>query len=304
MKLHLAGLAVFFTLCSAVVSVPFDARAQEESAAQRQNESPPSKTCKVGELLLDSPEDLRALADRHCTKLVGWVTVRSKAAQTTALRAFSGIRVIGGDLTIRGVPTLETLEGLNDLQEITGHLRIIGNDQLQNLAGLDLTRTDGSVTLAHLPALEDIGSLSSLRYVGGHLRLVGLPNVESLKPLGSIVNIGRRLQIAYLPRISSLSGLGEVATVGRLEIEGNQRLTSLAGLSNLSQVKHEGLRIVDNPALDQLGLPARLEDVRGEITVKNNGRLEPCAVDSLLTQIQREDSEENVSIEDLEGTCH
>ncbi len=119
---------------------------------------------------------------------------------------------------------------------------------------------------------EDIDGLERLRTIDEYLILFRNRQLVSIDGLVGLERVGGVVSIRYNAALPTLVGLGALASVGGIEVQGNDVLTSLEGLSSL-QVVHGDLNISRNPQLSQSeaeAFAARLE-VAGEVIVQGNG---------------------------------
>jgi hypothetical protein len=119
---------------------------------------------------------------------------------------------------------------------------------------------------------EDIDGLERLRTIDEYLILFRNRQLVSIDGLVGLERVGGVVSIRYNAALPTLVGLGALASVGGLEVQGNDVLTSLDGLSSL-EVVHGDLDISRNPQLSQSeaeAFAARL-DVAGEVIVQGNG---------------------------------
>lgn len=70
-----------------------------------------------------------------------------RGSQLRSLRALGSLETIDGSVHIVGNPDLHTLEGLEQVRHITGHLTITGNDLLYDITALHGAKVDGVVAL-------------------------------------------------------------------------------------------------------------------------------------------------------------
>jgi hypothetical protein len=221
---------------------------------------------------LDGLEDLSGL------ERVRWQSAR--IAQNSRLRGLSGLRIperasllelrdllllgtlseLSGlrelnKLVLDNLPSLGSLDGLQNIEQITGELTITNCDGLRDLTGLgsvapmltisendELTRLTGraergaptSISVSMNPKLEDLTGLLT-------------PDTERLE----------NLMLMALPKLTSLSGLSPVREIGDFTIYHCTALTNVDGLENLHALS--ALTMVDAPHIENLNGLANLE---------------------------------------------
>jgi hypothetical protein len=166
--------------------------------------------------------------------------------------------------------TLSNLNGLANLEEITGDLLLTSNPQLTNVNGLSgLETVGGSVNIQTNAALTNVNGLSSLTAVAGYFQI---NNCDALTNVGGL---------------SSLQSVGQYAN-----IEGCALLSNLDGLSNLASVgttTAHYLRLYNNPQLASiLGLiPSQgsLTNLSGNLTIQYNAPLSSCQATALQASL-------------------
>lgn len=172
--------------------------------------------------------------------------------------------------SLTGIAGLEKLGSLTDLIVSGGHTvrSLAGLENLTSLIKLDLRNTP--VAAAHL---ADIGRLSALEI----LVLGGLPDLKDLSALSGLERLSE-LQIEacetladlrgfpasltgfagiiHCPALEKLDGIEAAVGLERLDLTGNARLTNLAPLAGLSQLRELNLAgcrgIVDTGVFAQM----------------------------------------------------
>lgn len=142
-----------------------------------------------------------------------------------------------GQLQIAWNYSLQSLQGLNNIQSINGRL-YLGNDNnsLTSLAGLNnLTHIGGGVFIngTHLTSLDGLNNLTS---VDEWMTIYHNNQLASIEALQNLVFVGGRIAIGVNPQLTSLNGLQNVDP------------ESFGGEEN-------GLSIKDNDNLSTCNLP-------------------------------------------------
>lgn len=157
-------------------------------------------------------------------------------------------RVIKGDVNVHFNPYLITLDGL-DIEEISGSLRIVGNNQI-----------------------ADISALNSLRVIEGDLVIRGNDNLTSLEGLSNVY-IGGNVIIENNDKLQSINGLKLPSDLkGHLRILGNRNLSAHNSLAEITRVRGD-IIIANNPALKQLESLSSLQNIGGDFRIVFNSGL-------------------------------
>ena len=175
------------------------------------------------------------------------------------LTGLESLKIVGGDLLIFGNQELQNLEGLNNLEEIVKSLSVYHCSSLSSLSGLDsLSQIGSDLHLRFATVLTDMSSLQKLENINGSIVLQGLDSLRSLQGLDSIKNIGTAddnfsglLGIVDCHSLENLNHLSGLKSLSNLQIWDNGQLKTLSGLQNLDTIRTE-LSILQNPALENL----------------------------------------------------
>lgn len=160
--------------------------------------------------LLDSPLhalDLGALATAtvidihggHLADLTGLRSLQSVRALTlesvTGLVDFTGLaRLIDlGGLELRDDRDLTSLDGLDQVRQITGTVSLIGNPALASLTGLGAVNHVGSLHLEGSPAVTDL-ALTGLVTIDGALQIIDLDGLTNLGGLKALTSVGGAIE--------------------------------------------------------------------------------------------------------------
>jgi hypothetical protein len=226
------------------------------------------------------------------------------------LTSIGGTLQIGNNINSTGAnPVLASLGGLGNLSAIEGDLRILGNDSLVDLSGLEsLTSIGGSLLIgdwwnmwpcANLSLLS-LDGLDNVASVGDGIQIVG-GIVEDISALSNLTSINGHVMLRYIGSLQSLDGLNNISSIGGgctlwdlgvinfkdldnlnyigggLDILSNDSLTSLTGLEGLTSVGSLG--IFGNDSLTSL---VGLENIDaasiGDLSIRNNSFLSYCAI--------------------------
>ena len=236
--------------------------------------------------------DIRALAG---VRELRWFAILDNASLTD-LKSLQGDvhfrseenRNLG--LVIAQNQSLASPEGLGAVDTITADdsllITVLSNDELVDLQGLGPFGDIGQVVDLHVtdnPKLQDFGGSSF-----GSLREVWIEDLPSLTSLAGIDDEAVVvLRLGRLDSLTSLEGLENVREVGQLDIGpcgyGNARLTSLAGLDNLSTF--DSMSIVDNPALADISALGNVAEGFAWLWIVRNENLPQSDAEAFAAQL-------------------
>lgn len=105
---------------------------------------------------------------------------------------------------------LHSLQGLNNIQSISGRLYLLDNDSLSSLEGLNsLTSVGGRLSIndTHLTTLEGLNNLTTV----SEWVVIGYnPLLTSIEALQNLTFVKDGLTIAYNPQLTSLNGIQNI----------------------------------------------------------------------------------------------
>ena len=251
----------------------------------------PTPTCSAEIITFNSQAEVDAFGP--CERFEGNIAIAG--ADITNLEALRGLKEITEGLFIRSTATsLESLEGLNDLEKIGHILEIVGTQ-----VG-DTTK----IPLANLDALSKVTSLGRLLISGTNLQQVdGLSNLVEITGYTSTFGNSETFtsgstQFVGNDLLESLN-LSSLTTVnGDLTIGGNTKLTNIRSLKNLRRIG-EVLVIGGNTALTSLDGLEGIEVIgfnnnnnQPFVTLNGNANLSDCCA---LSPLELEDSVVSIS---------
>lgn len=164
------------------------------------------------------------------------------------LARLEGCRRVEGDLTVTGLRSRD-LSPLSALSLVSGTLTL---SMSGTLSGLENLRRVGHLSLADLdvPTLEPLTNLTFLTGHGdGQLTILQSPSLRNLAGLGSLRTLGG-IEISGNARLETLAGLRVPSHLESILVASNPNLKDLVGLSSLSSFDRLDLR--DNDSLRQL----------------------------------------------------
>lgn len=239
----------------------------------------------------------------NCTEILGYV--RINGPDITNLNGLSAVTSIGGDLEIYGNDLLISLSGLEGVTcvgedvSIGEWLPAGGNRRLKNLTGLNGLGHIKDLRIINNDSLINVTGLNNLNSISGHLyiesHLTSLTGLENLDTIGGWLNI-RNAGITSLEGLDNLVFLGGLAAVhtklinltgmyslnhigsiylgsdGHYQPGGNEDLTNLSGLENISSVEGS-VGFIYNPVLTNLDGLENVVSMDGAITIHYNNSL-------------------------------
>ncbi len=170
--------------------------------------------CETWPFDLLNTEDFTAFYNAGCSRVSGNVIIEGGSAGD--LSYLNKLEYIGGDLRITG-SDFRTLEGLGNLVNVAGSIRIVKNPRLIDFEALNaLSSVGADVVVVDNEALEDLDQLEVLLEVPGNLIVKNNENLSDLSGLGEIKKIGGTLlldQLADIRDIEYLPALREVKEI-------------------------------------------------------------------------------------------
>lgn len=152
---------------------------------------------------------------------------------------YKDIEEVKGDLTV-SVDDLSILSTFNNLEVVSGTIKITNNLNLEEVSGFNNLYSVGNIEISRNPQLTKLEGFSSLfhkiRDFPGYLKIVNNSRLQSIKFLYGLKTVRSSLYLHHnkLNDLSFLSGLVEVGASFSLS---SNRLSSLKPLSNLNIVK-------------------------------------------------------------------
>ncbi|MFP2910286.1 hypothetical protein ACLESD_35655 [Pyxidicoccus sp. 3LFB2] len=208
----------------------------------RQADAPISPTCLTGGTRVDVGTD----AD-------GDGTFEDEEV-TASMRVCRSLQTFDGDYTVRDAADLAALQGIS---RIRGSLAFVGAP-VTEVDLPSLMTVEGAILFRDNPELKGV-QLRGLRFVERDLLVSGNPLLKTLA-VGS-------------PEVGPL-WLGS-----HLEVDRNAQLTTLAGLRAL--VPGRGITVSDNALLEVAGSFDFLYELRGDVVLRDNPRLQALPFTSL-----------------------
>ena len=233
-----------------------------------------------GAYVADSEEDLQALSGYSAVN--GWLIIgqASSGRETNlpSLADLSCLNHVEGTLRIVEDNGLTDLSGLNNLFSVSTRLEI-DDTAIESLNGLDSFAVSGGLTLKSNPALTGLHGAEAL-VTANSLNIVG-NSISSFIGLDALENVDD-ITISFAHDLVNFSGLENLTELeGNLTVGTTFGLTNFQGLNNLRQVA--GLRVENAPALQSFDGLSSLEQITS-LTVEEADQLNTLAgLDSLTT---------------------
>jgi len=242
------------------------------------------------------------------------------------LDELSALESIGGSLSITGNDRLTSLAGLSTLQSIAGdELTISDNPDLASIAGLEgvtelgqaLPAPPARITisdnpdLTHLDGMPSLSSLEGTLTISNNDSLTDISGVENIVTLSGPVVISGNLELNNLHGlITSPSGSAVQLYLDSLTVSDNDALTNLNGLQDLVNIggatppmtpDTKLLSIDGNPSLSSLAALSNLENIWGNLVIRDNDVLSSTSGLSSLERVQTIEITDNETLEDING---
>ncbi|MBT8303185.1 MAG: hypothetical protein KJP09_01855 [Bacteroidia bacterium] len=167
----------------------------------------------------------------------------------TDLTPLINLALISGSLTIFGNEELQDLSGLDDLIEIGDNLFIANNPALTSFSGWTISAIGGTLTIKNNQQLESITALRGLTLIEDSLIIEDNSSLISLEGLGSISSL-KGLVIENNDLLNSISFFDNLTSLNGLYIEENESITTLEGLEEIDELYY--VWISNNNALNNL----------------------------------------------------
>ena len=195
----------------------------------------------VGNVVLETTEDVQAFAARGIKKLMGSLIVQG--SNLSSLTALNGkLEEISDDLII-DCSSLTSFDGLHGLKRIGGDL-IIRNGRFAFFEGVyNLEYIGGSFRISSLMSLKNFSGLGSLSEIGGDFEISSLRSLENFVGLYNLGEIGGDFEVSSLMSLENFVGLDNLGWIGgSFRITSSYSLGSLqnfSGLGNLVEIGHD-----------------------------------------------------------------
>ncbi len=221
--------------------------------------------------------------------------------KNSILTSTSGLNIhyLVGGISITENPSLERIEGFNDITSIL-LLNLSNNDVLSDLSGLtqiteiqynlsiiqcplitnldwltNLTIAGNTITISSCDSLRNVNGLNNLRELTSESGSITVSYNDALENLDGLLNLNATLTTLYVmgnPLLQNISGLENIDVYQTLKIIDNNLLQSLQGLEKVTR-NFSIISIVNNNSLIELQGLNNLSHTYGEFNIRNNGGL-------------------------------
>ncbi|MCL5246914.1 YARHG domain-containing protein [Cellulophaga sp. 20_2_10] len=200
-------------------------------------------------------------------------------AQLKSLKSVNGNVYIGiNDYKSKleeGNKYITSLNGLNNLKEISGELEIHENKLLTDLTALKKLKKVGKLNIAQNPILTSLEGLNSVSgSMPNGLEINKNKRLQNISQLSGITSVGEYIAITSNLSLQSLEGLHNIKTTidCHIQIVSNNYLKDLKGLRSLSKVDGE-VQIRLNPEIEELTGLEKITEIKKFLHIKNNDKL-------------------------------
>lgn len=208
----------------------------------------------------------------QCHHITGFLWIHGQDIEN--LNGLKNIDTISGALIITETTKIKNLSGLDQLKYVGKSFQVWQNNKLESLQGLNqLTYIGAQCDINRNPELTSIAALGKVKRIGEYIKLYRLPLLESYQGMESIDTIHGDLYTTLNPRIKNFDGFQNLQFIwGGLYAV---LMDSLVNFSGLNQVKHIGafVTIIENTSLENLQGLSSLQSIENELYVVNNRAL-------------------------------
>jgi hypothetical protein len=232
------------------------------------------------------------------------------------LEGINNLEVVSGTITITNNQMLRDISALANLSSIGNSIIIMNNNWLTTLNGLqNITEINGSLYLESGneadSTFSNLSGLENLTHIGGYFNIINQNQLEDLSHLTNLSYIGNSLQVYDADILTDLSGLENLSYIGgALALRFNDNLETLSGLNNLS-ILGGGLQLWNNPELVGITEISGIDQILGFLDIQSNGSLSECDISSICdylaspngTIVIHDNNTGCNSIEEVEEAC-
>ncbi len=245
-----------------------------------------------------------------CTEILGYVHIEeSQPYNIQSLYGLQQIEQIDGNLTIINNAGIQDLTGLNNLDDIGGFLDIENNGSLNTLNGLNsLTEVNGNFYIKNNAGLQSLNGVNNLTNIGGSAKINFNTSITNMTGLNSLESVGGSLQIASCYALVNFSGLNNLTSIGGFfSIGYNSSLTSFTGLNNLESIGGF-FSVINNDKITNFYGLSNLMEITGAFEIRDNDQLKSLdGLDNLNTiqgYLEIKNNSSILSLVGLEGVSN
>ena len=244
------------------------------------------------------------------------------------LSGLSPLKRVDGELRVRNVDLLESLEGLHNIEYVGDDLVIGDNELLKNLSDFkhidslgknfeiynnpnleilfeedSILYIGGSLNIKNNDKLTQVSGFSKLRSINGNFEIAGNTEIKTTTGFGSLEFIDGTFDISDSPQLQNLNGF-EVLTIinNGMEIRGTG-ITDFTGLNSLHQINGtllgNSVAITNNLNLVSFSGLESLDSIQRSLFLIDNEHLESISGLSNLKYIGGRLSIENSSLSEI-----
>lgn len=196
----------------------------------------------TGNITLLTQQEVDDFGANNYTKVVGNIIIGSDTNLTPEsiqnLDALATLTEVTEELGVYENTKLSSLSGLSNLISVGGNLVISYNKILSDLNGLNkLTTVGKNFQISDNPALLNVDVLSNLTLISGELSFSSNENLTSLSGLSNLTSLGG-FSLSYSDNVTNLNFLSNITSLtGNLSLQSH--ITSLEGLNNIKTIGGE-----------------------------------------------------------------
>jgi hypothetical protein len=250
-----------------------------------------------GDVHITACHHLETLAGLAALETVGHDLIVRENDALVAL-ATPALKTIASGLLVQANSALESLAGLDAVAELGNTARVVGNNALLDLDGLDGLRLigPGGLVIADNQRLTTLAALERLERAGDKLEIYG--NRDLVKVSGIFELRGaRRLAVYDNPNLEAIDGFPKLQEVDRVEIHHNPKLAVINGMPAAAKLVE--LSVHHNNSLAKLVAFGGTIDA-GAVTLSDNDVLTQISLVK-LNHVGTLTLERNASLANLSG---
>ena len=208
----------------------------------------------------------RVVADEESLELLRGVSylcggLELRDLEVSDLDALSQLRVIHGSLQIHDNPGLESLAGLESLEQVGLHLSVVDNPGLRDLEYPALLGVVGDLSIHGNPIVERV-DLPVLTTVGGDLSFHGNGQLRALSGPPQLREIDGKFIVSTMGSLESLELPPALESVTEVSVRQSPLLREITGGASIVEV--ESVDFSELPALERVaGLPRTMRSSLG-----------------------------------------
>lgn len=198
------------------------------------------------------------------------------------LNGLENLTEVLGAFEIEQNTHLQSISGINNLHTIGTLLRIKNNVYLLSISGFNSLSDVDTIMIDANWSLVEINAFSNVTVLIGDLNIHDNTSLEILTGLNNITSVNRvYIQNTLIANLNSLSSL-QVVNV-ELNINDNDMLENILGLSSLQEITYNDISVGGNEILTSLEGLHNLTQVGGLIKITYNPNLvDFCAIENLV----------------------